>query len=129
PPVLPSPTRYSSRMAYYRTYYLVPQACAVTEMRRTGYRVETAFPFVLQNLHRYLFYLTLCYLPFLWSDVVHATIFDGHFGVGVGTLVLLANTTALTLYSFSCHSARHLVGGSLDCFSCSAFTQQRHRAW
>ena len=43
--------------------------------------------------------------------------------------MLLANTTALTLYSFSCHSARHLVGGSLDCFSCSAFTQQRHRAW
>ena len=52
--------------------------------------------------------------------MVNATSFDGSFGIGVGTLVILANTTALTLYSFSCHSARHLIGGNLDCFSCSA---------
>jgi hypothetical protein len=129
PPVLFRATCYYYRKAYYRSYFLDPPACAVSEMHRPGYRGETAFPFVLQNLHRYLFYLTLCYLPFLWSDVAHATIFGGHFGIGVGTLVLLANTTALTLYSFSCHSARHLVGGSLDCFSCSAFTQTRHRVW
>src|SRR5262249_51019881 len=75
------------------------------------------------------FYATLCYLPFLWADVVHATRFDGHFGIGLGTLVLLANSTALTLYSFSCHSARHLVGGSIDCFSCSAATRTRHAVW
>src|SRR5262245_46528785 len=129
PPVLFRATCYYYRKAYYRSYFLDPPACAVSEMHRTGYRGETAFPFVLQNLHRYLFYLTLCYLPFLWSDVVHATIFDGRLGIGIGTLVLLANSTALTLYSFSCHSARHLVGGNLDCFSCSALTQTRHRVW
>src|SRR5439155_973242 len=50
-------------------------------------------------------------------------------GIGVGTLVLLINTSALTLYSFSCHSARHLVGGTLDCFSCSARARVRHSAW
>jgi hypothetical protein len=55
--------------------------------------------------------------------------FEGSFGIGVGTLVIFANTSALTLYSFSCHSARHLVGGRLDCFSCSALNRARHAAW
>jgi len=129
PPVLFRATCYYYRKAYYRSFLLDPPACAVTEFRRHRYRGETAFPLVLQNLHRYLFLLTLFYLPFLWHDVVNATIFEGSFGIGVGTLVIFTNTTALTLYSFSCHSARHLVGGSLDCFSCSAFNQARHRAW
>jgi hypothetical protein len=129
PPVLFRATCYYYRKAYYRSYFLDPPACAVGDLRGRGYRGETAFPLVLQNLHRYLFYATLFYLPFLWGDVVHATVFDGRFGVGVGTLVILANTTALTLYSFSCHSARHLVGGGLDCFSCSAATRARHRLW
>jgi hypothetical protein len=129
PPVLFRATCYYYRKAYYRSYFLDPPACAVSEFRGTGYRGETAFPFVLQNLHRYLFFLTLLYLPCLWLDVVHATIFDGAFGIGVGTLVILANTTALTLYSFSCHSARHLIGGSVDCFSCTAFNRVRHGLW
>ncbi|TMA60947.1 MAG: succinate dehydrogenase [Deltaproteobacteria bacterium] len=122
-------TCYYYRKAYYRSYFLDPPACAVGELRGNRYRGETAFPLVLQNLHRYLFYITFLYLPFLWSDVVHATRFGGSFGVGIGTLVILANTTALTLYSFSCHSARHLIGGSLDCFSCSAGARTRHAAW
>ncbi len=129
PPVLFRATCYYYRKAYYRSYFLDPPACAVGEIRGKGYRGETAFPLILQNLHRYLFYITLFYLPFLWHDVFSATRFDGHFGIAVGTLVILANTTALTLYSFSCHSGRHLVGGSLDCFSCSAFNQGRHNLW
>ncbi len=129
PPVLFRATCYYYRKAYYRSYFLDPPACAVGDLRGRGYRGETAFPLVLQNLHRYLFYVTLLYLPFLWSDVIHAAIFDGRFGIGVGTLVILANTTALTLYSFSCHSARHLVGGRVDCFSCSAINRARHRLW
>jgi len=129
PPVLFRATCYYYRKAYYRSYFLDPPACAVGELRGARYRGETAFPLVLQNLHRYLFYITFLYLPFLWSDVVHAVNFGGSFGVGLGTLVILANTTALTLYSFSCHSARHLVGGGLDCFSCSAATRARHSVW
>lgn len=129
PPVLFRATCYYYRKAYYRSYFLDPPACAVGEFRGTRYRGETVFPFVLQNLHRYLFALTLLYLPFLWLDVVHATIFDGALGIGVGTLVILANTTALTLYSFSCHSARHFIGGNLDCFSCTAFNRVRHGLW
>jgi hypothetical protein len=129
PPVLFRATCYYYRKAYYRSYFLDPPACAVNELRGTRYRGETAFPLILQNLHRYLFFITLLYLPFLWVDVAHATVFEGSLGIGIGTLVLLANSTALTLYSFSCHSARHLIGGNLDCFSCSAFTRARYGAW
>jgi hypothetical protein len=129
PPVLFRATCYYYRKAYYRSYFLDPPACAVGEARGKGYRGETAFPLILQNLHRYLFYITLFYLPFLWHDAYEATWFAGSFGIGVGTLVLLANTVALTLYSFSCHSCRHLVGGNLDCFSCSQFNQTRHTLW
>jgi hypothetical protein len=35
----------------------------------------------------------------------------------------------LTGYSLSCHSLRHLVGGRLDCFSCTARARMRYRAW
>jgi hypothetical protein len=129
PPVLFRATCYYYRKAYYRSYFLDPPACAVSEFRGAGYRGETAFPLVLQNLHRYLFFLTLFYLPFLWHDVVNAAIFDGRFGIGVGTLVILTNTTALTLYSLSCHSCRHAVGGNLDCFSSCPRNRTRYRAW
>jgi len=129
PPVLFRATCYYYRKAYYRSYFLDPPACAVAEFHRKQYHGETAFPLILQNLHRYLFFITLCYLPFLWHDVFNATRFEGSFGIGVGTLVILINAAALTLYSFSCHSARHLVGGNVDCFSCSAFNRARHRAW
>jgi hypothetical protein len=129
PPVLFRATCYYYRKAYYRAFLLDPPACAVSEFRHGGYRGETSFPFVLQNLHRYLFYLTFCYLPFLWHDVWMATRFEGSFGIGLGTLVILANSTALTLYSFSCHSFRHLIGGNLDCFSSCPRNEARYKAW
>ena len=34
-------------------------------------------------------------------------------------MVMLVNVILLTIYTFSCHSLRHLVGGKLDCFSCA----------
>ena len=37
--------------------------------------------------------------------------------MGLGTLVLIANAAFLSLYSFSCHSCRHLCGGGLDVLS------------
>jgi hypothetical protein len=80
-------------------------------------------------VHRYFFYLALVFLGFLWYDTVLAFNFDGHFGVGVGTLVMLANIILLTLYTFSCHSLRHLAGGKVDCFSCVSFGKVRHAGW
>jgi hypothetical protein len=43
--------------------------------------------------------------------------------------VLLVNVILLSLYTFSCHSLRHLAGGKLDCFSCSTFGRARYGAW
>ena len=49
-------------------------------------------------------------------------------GVSLGTLVLAANTTLLSLYTFSCHSLRHLIGGNMDCFSCT-LGATRYNLW
>src|SRR3989454_3905984 len=82
-------TCYYYRKAYYRSFFLDPPACAVGEPRGHGYRGETAFPFILQNLHRYAFYITFVYLFFLWRDVFEGARFGSGIGIGVGTLVLL----------------------------------------
>jgi hypothetical protein len=50
-------------------------------------------------------------------DALLAFRFPDGFGMGVGTLVLWANVVLLAGYTFSCHSCRHLCGGSVDVFS------------
>jgi hypothetical protein len=122
-------TCYYYRKAYYRAFFLDPPACAVGESRPHRYSGETRFPFILQNLHRYFLYLARIFLIILWYDAVRAFWFEGRFGIGVGSLVLLANIVLLSFYTFSCHSLRHIVGGKLDCFSCAAFGGPRHAAW
>ncbi len=122
-------TCYYYRKAYYRAFFLDPPACAVGESRPHRYSGETRFPFILQNLHRYFLYLALIFLIILWYDAAHAFWFDGRLGIGVGSLVLLANIVLLSFYTLSCHSLRHIVGGKLDCFSCVAFGGPRHAAW
>src|SRR6266478_1780018 len=52
-------TCYYYRKAYYRAFFLDPPACAVGESPNRKYRGETAFPFILQNVHRYFFYLAV----------------------------------------------------------------------
>jgi hypothetical protein len=120
-------TCYYYRKAYYRAFFLDPPACAVGEPRQS-YRGETRL-FLFQNLHRYFMYLALVFLVILAIDVVHSCIWPDGFGVSVGTLVLLANVSMLGLYTFSCHSLRHLVGGNVDCFSCVTMGQARYRLW
>jgi hypothetical protein len=46
--------------------------------------------------------------------------------MGLGTLILLANAAFLWLYSLSCHSCRHIVGGRLNNFSRHPL---RYKAW
>lgn len=122
-------TCYYYRKALYRAFLLDPPACAVGESAGHKYRGETAFPFILQNVHRYFFYLAVLFIAFLWHDAFLSYSFDGHFGVGVGTLVLTLNVLLLSLYTFSCHSLRHIAGGKLDCFSCATFGRSRFEAW
>lgn len=121
-------TCYYYRKAYYRAFFLDPPACTVGEGKRR-YSGETKFPFILQNLHRYFLYLAVLFLCFLWYDAIRAFDFDGHFGMGFGTLIMLVNVCLLTTYTFSCHSLRHLAGGKLDCFSCATFGKPRYTAW
>jgi hypothetical protein len=127
-------TCYYYRKAYYRSFFADPMGCAVGEARPKGYCGEVKFPFILQNLHRYFLYAALVILAILWWDVIMAFRFkdpDGsHFlGVGGGSLAILASTVTLSLYTFSCHSLRHIIGGKLDCFSCAAAGGPRHKAW
>ena len=121
-------TCYYYRKALYRAFLWDPPACAVSE-KQGNYRGETRFPFILQNLHRYAFYLALIFICFLWYDAIRAFWFEGSFYVGVGTVIMLANVCLLSLYTFSCHSLRHLIGGKLDCFSCAAAGGVRHSGW
>jgi hypothetical protein len=127
-------TCYYYRKAYYRAFFLDPPACAVGEPRGHGYRGETGM-LLFQNLHRSFLYFALIFLVILAIDAVHAAIWptadgSGHqFGISLATLVLAANVVLLGLYTFSCHSLRHLVGGNVDCFSCVALGQARYHAW
>lgn len=123
-------TCYYYRKAYYRAYFADPPACAVGEPRlHTGYAMETRFPFILQNLHRVFLYLAFIPLFFLWLDAALSLNHDGQWRLGLGSVILLGNALLLTGYSFSCHSLRHLVGGRLDCFSCTRRTRARYSLW
>ncbi len=125
-------TCYYYRKAYYRAFLLDPVACAVGEPRNE-YAGERKL-FLFQNLHRYFLYVALCFLVLLSYDVFKACQWPTEtggttFGISVGTLVLAMTVTLLSLYTFSCHSLRHLVGGNVDCFSCVALGNARHKAW
>lgn len=113
-------TCYYYRGAYYKAFWADPPACAVGEPR-SGYRGERKFPLILQNVHRYFLYLALFFLLFLAYDAWKSMWFvqggKEHFGVGLGTIILTANVVCLSLYTFSCHSLRHLVGGIYDVLS------------
>lgn len=111
-------TCYYYRGAYYKAFWADPPACAVGEPR-SHYRGERKFPLILQNIHRYFLYVALLFLIILSYDAIDAMFFAGpdghrHFGIGIGTLVLVVNVILLASYTFGCHSLRHLVGGRCD---------------
>jgi hypothetical protein len=120
-------TCYYYRKAYYRSFWLSPPACAVAEPHAT-YTGETRFPLIFQNVHRYFFLLGLVFNVILSYDAVLAFRDEhGRWGhMGLGTLVLIANAALLWLYSLSCHSCRHIVGGKLRHFSKHPL---RYRMW
>src|SRR5437868_5068753 len=120
-------------MAYYRASCLDTRGGAVGESHAHRYSGEMPFPFILHTLHRYFLYVAIVFLVILWYDAITAFWFDSptgkHFGVGVGSLVLLANIVLLSFYTLSCHSLRHIIGGNVDCFSCVVAGGPRHGAW
>ncbi|MBA0051386.1 hypothetical protein E0L36_10945 [Streptomyces sp. AJS327] len=120
-------TCYYYRKAYYRGFWASPPACAVAEPHR-GYTGETRFPLILQNIHRYFFYPALGIAVILtWDTVLGFR--DEHYEwghMGLGTLVFLANVVLIWLYTLSCHSCRHIIGGRLRHFSKHPV---RYRLW
>jgi hypothetical protein len=136
-------TCYYYRGAYYKAFMADPPACAVGEPRQS-YWGERRLPLILQNSHRYFFYLAVLFLVFLASDVWKALWFEGtdgayHFGIGVGTLVLALNVVLLSGYALGCHSCRHLVGGRIDqltkspvqhqAYNCVSCLNRWHMTW
>lgn len=146
--ILPFPglfrvTCYYYRGAYYKAFWADPPACSVGEPRK-GYRGERHWPLIAQNIHRYFLYIALIFLLILAHDVWKAMWFadpggELHFGIGVGTLVLAANTILLAGYTLGCHSMRHVAGGHVDqlsrtpvrkaAYDCSSCLNRRHMAW
>lgn len=126
-------TCYYYRKAYYRAFFWDPPGCAVGEAK-TKYHGERTFPFVLQNLHRYFLYVALLFPIFLFWDAGLAFVqfkADGSHGlhVGLGSIIMLLNAILLTGFTFGCHALRHMVGGRLNCFSCSSLSGTQHGMW
>ena len=118
-------TCYYYRKAGYRSLWFAPQACAVPEPH-AKYTGERRFPLVFMNSHRYFFWAASILLLVNFYDVVKALLNDGHPRFGLGTLVMLVNVIALSLYTLSCHACRHAVGGRINHFSKHPV---RYRMW
>ncbi|MFI6042065.1 hypothetical protein ACIA8C_10545 [Nocardia sp. NPDC051321] len=110
-------TCYYYRKAYYRAVWFSPPACAVAEPH-AKYTGETRLPLIIQNAHRYFFYVAVVVSVINTYDAIAA--FhprSGGFGFGLGNIVLLVNVILLWAYTLSCHSCRHIAGGRLKNFS------------
>jgi hypothetical protein len=120
-------TCYYYRRAYYRSFWLAPPACAVSEPHKS-YSGETRFPLILQNVHRYFLYFAALFAAINTYDAVVAfrDVHDKWGHMSVGTLVLVANAVFLWSYTLGCHSCRHIIGGRLRHFSKHPI---RFRAW
>jgi len=119
-------TCYYYRKAYYRSLWFSPQACAVAEPHKK-YSGETRFPLVLNNSHRYFFYLAAVVLLINTYDAIlafHGK--DGGFGLGLGNVIIWVNVLMLAGYTASCHACRHVMGGRLRHFSRHPL---RYRLW
>lgn len=139
-------TCYYYRGAYYKGWWMDPPNCAVGEPRNT-YRGEKKFPLILQNVHRYFLYLAILFIFLLawdaWDSLWFPTTGDPAgpktFGIGLGSLIMIANPILLGLYTFGCHSFRHLVAGRKDvmsnaplqkkCYDCVSALNHNHMKW
>jgi hypothetical protein len=92
-------TCYYYRGAYYRTVWQSPTACGVAEPR-VHYSGETKFPLIVQNTHRYFFYI---------AGII--SVINSYDAIMVGNVIML------WVYTLSCHSCRHVTGGRLKHFS------------
>src|SRR6266704_4241917 len=131
-------TCYYYRGAYYKSFWADPPACSVGEPRNS-YLGERTFPLILQNYHRYFLRLSYIVWGFLVYDAVKSFFFPDGFGIGIGSLVLVANVVLLGGYVFGCHAFRHLIGGTFDqisehpvrhkLYDCVSCLNGHHKKW
>ncbi|EID12840.1 hypothetical protein [Mycolicibacterium phlei] len=105
-------TCYYYRGAYYRSVWQAPTACAVAEPH-AKYTGETRFPLIIQNTHRYFFYVAVLISLINTYDAILPL----RYGLGLGNVILIVNVLLLWTYTLSCHSCRHVTGGRLKHFS------------
>jgi len=126
-------TCYYYRKSYYRAFWLSPPACAVADAgstrpggARSGYTGETRFPLILQNVHRYTWYVAVIFAGILTWDAIAAFRFPNGVGMALGSLIFVVNAVLLGLYTFGCHACRHLCGGAAKSLSKSPL---RYKLW
>ena len=99
-------------------------------MAGESYRGETSFPFILQNVHRYFFYLAVVYLvlPLVRRD--RGLLFADGFGIGVGSIIMLVNMILLD-YLHRCPAIRCATwsAGSSIAFPAPHLAPSRHTGW
>jgi len=96
-------TCYYYRGAYYRSVWQAPTACAVAEPHTT-YTGETRFPLIVQNTHRYFFYIAGIISVINTYDAIVAFPSPSGFGFGLGNVILVVHVIMLWLYTLSCQS-------------------------
>ncbi len=132
-------TCYYYRRAYYRSFFLSPPSCAVGDVA-PSYKGESIFPLIAQNLHRFTMYVALLFIPVLWYGAAHGfynthgtgpdgQVLEKGFGIGLGSIFLVVNAFCLMMYTISCHSLRHFVGGGLNCYTNSGSVRLRKKVW
>ncbi len=122
-------TCYAYRKDYHRHIFSHPLGCA-TDSRRDSpsrsYSGETGF-FRIENIHRYMMYGAVLILPFFYYDFILSLTYAGGLVLRLGSLILLADTLAVTAWTISCHAVRHLTGGNVDCYGCRLVGSRRNR--
>ncbi len=109
-------TCYYYRKNYYRSLWASPSACAVNEPHKK-YTGETQFPLILNNIHRWTWYPAVLLSALLGWEALRSFWHEGSFHLGLGSIILVINAILIALYTFGCHSCRHITAGRINSFS------------
>ena len=128
-------TCYYYRRAYYRSFFLSPPACAVGDVAedvqgRIAVPVHRPEPAPAVHVRRAAVHphpLVGAAHSFYNRGLPRARTKAGASASARSSSCV--NAFLLMMYTFSCHSLRHFVGGGLNCFSCTKWTRTRKRVW
>ena len=123
-------TCYAYRKDYHRHLFHHPLGCENSQRaEKVGrkYTGEKNAVFLFENLHRYFLYAGIIILPFFYYDFFQSVVYNN--SLRLGSIILLANALTLTAWTLSCHAFRHLIGGNIDCYSCTTGGKARKSIW